>query len=674
MNSNSETNWRGVWIAVWVAFKNHQYPTMRALHLPVIALIAGLANAKDASRHPNLGPEWFARLRNPETRIAALYQYEKASAVKGQQIDDPEKFAADHRETRIFRCPQPGLPNAWVVLELGGWQAGQDVLCGPDPKIYEPHPLEVERRRLWRDADNHLPPDFKPWQVGQPWFEQASGFLVDESGKQLDEGFFGSPAILADFDSDGCLDLLEFSRVHLDRGNKQDATMDCVSIGPLIATQPRQLMFYCNQRTDVFERSKAWRFMVRRDPQEVLQLVLVPTDKAQQEIIYQFQKEKGGFVASTDKFPEGILVDAHPKAEEYDAMSSFLEAHGYSFGGVGSDGLDGAGELDANLPAPPIRRGGEMIHNYEWKLPETGSLPPRAAAQAMATHQLGNLHQTHYELASLGDPTPPATSGWLERWCDGGGWGHESVTVWWFLGPSAQQWTQKDDNTFMVSEVSPAELGRRIAIAHEIDRVRTVPTSPHARMDDHKRIGGDDIPSYRVRALSTAPAALATVFDPCIPSLWESVGARYDRDLASVIATNFVDPIQADAKPQAIRDLARIWLDPAKFAEIPPPLIRAVVLSAGENKWQETKPQLVKLQAALGPSSKGEFRLTEIDDAIRKYYNTNLHLKGRDEWMAKRNYHALEREKHKLVTEMTGNPGYELRATVETSLKNLKKK
>jgi hypothetical protein len=645
---------------------------MKLFRLPIIALLAsGLASADDAPRLPDLGAEWFARLRNPETRIAALYQYEKASAVKGQQIDDPEKFAADHQPSWVFPCPQPGHPKAWLVLESGGWQSGQDALCGPEPKFYEPHPLEVERRRLWRDADNHLPPDFKPWQVGQPWFEQASGFLVDESGKQLDEGFFGSPAILADFDADGCLDLLKIARIHLDKGSKQAATMDCVSIGPLVTALPRQLMFYCNRRTDVFERSKAWRFTVRRDPQGVLQLLQIPTDKEQREIIYQFQTAKSGFAASIDKLPDGILLDSHPKAEEYDAMVSFLESHGHKFSGVGSDGAE---ELDANLPAPPIRCGGEMFRHYEWKLPDTRNLPPRAAAQAMASHLLGDSRQTQYELASFDDPAPPATGGWLERWCDGGGWGHESVTVWWFVGHSAQQWTQKDDKTFMVSEVSPAELGRHIAITHEIDRVRTVPNSPHARIDDHKQIGGADFSSYRIRALTTSPAKLATVFPPCVPSLWESVGARYDRDLASVIATVFVDPKQADGKPQAIRDLARVWLDPAKFAEVPPPLIRAVIQAAGENEWQETKPQLIKLQAALGPRSEGELRLSEIEEADRNYHKTYLSLKGRDEWMAKRNHHALKREKQTLLTEMTGNPGYELRTTVATAMKELKKK
>ena len=641
---------------------------MKTLHFALALLapiLAAGAAGDDDRKYPAMGADWFARLRNPQTRMKALYQHERAGADDGREIDDPEKFAADHHRTLVFPCPQPGQPGAWAVIDASDWQAGEDLLCGPETKYYAPHPLEVERRRAWDAAEANLPADFKPWQVGQPWFDSLSGFLVDAAGNQLGAGVFGSPAIIADFDADGMLDLVKIARLHMEDKGKVEPVIDCVSIGPLASALPRKVMIYCNYCEDLFTHSRAWRFTVRRDPNAALQLVLVPTAKDQHEITWQFRE--GKLVASADKLPEGILVYEHPAAGDFEASRVFLKQHGYALEGIGSDG---ALELDANLPARP--HGLNRDSYIKWSLPDTAALPPREAAQAVAARLFDGYYKTQYELASIGEPAPPATQGWLERWCDPG-WADDIVDVWWFVGDAAQQWTQADSTTFIVADLSAAELGRRIAVTHEIDRIRTVPKTPYAPAYDHEQIGGDDHACYRVRALTISPTPLATVFDECTPSLWQAVGSRYDRELASVIATTFVGPTPKVGKAQAIRDLAPVWLAPDNLTKIPPPLIRAAVRSIGENHWKKLEPQLKALQIALGPVTKDEQRLAEIDRLIRDYYAKQFKLRGRDEWLAKRKFNALEREQLALNVKLTGTLGYELRAAVKNSLTELKK-
>ena len=343
---------------------------MSPRHLAVLALaLAGVAWAADAPAAPTLGAAWFARLRDPQTRMAALYQHERAAAGEDEEIADPEAFAARHHGTLVFPCPQPRHPGAWAVVSPQVWREGRDLLVGADPQSYPPHPLESERRRAWDAALAKLPPDFKPWQAGQPWFESLSGFLVDASGKEL-ETFYAGPAIIADFDADGMLDLMKIERLHVQRAAKApDAYIDCISIGPLASTRPRKAMLYCNLRDESSWAARAWRFTVRANPPAALQLVLVPTANDRQEITYQFRK--GRFVASLAKLPQDILENTRPGTDECEASAKFLKKHGLAFVGVGGDH---PAELDANLPNP-VPAG-----PLTWSLPDTSALAPRAAA------------------------------------------------------------------------------------------------------------------------------------------------------------------------------------------------------------------------------------------------------------------------------------------------------
>lgn len=45
---------------------------------------------------------------------------------------------------------------------------------------------------------------------------------------------------------------------------------------------------------------------------------------------------------------------------------------------------------------------------------------------------------------------------------------------------AAEQWKQTNSSTFLVSSLPAGELGRGIAITHEIDQIRSVPKTPFA--------------------------------------------------------------------------------------------------------------------------------------------------------------------------------------------------
>lgn len=429
-----------------------------------------------------MGSDWFAKLRDPKTRVEALYQSKKAHAEKGEELPDLEEFAAGHRRVWVFPCPQPGHPDAWAVVNPVIWKESRANLRGLEVEAYDPHPLEVERRRKWDAELENLTADFKPWQTGQAWFDTLSGDLVDPTGKELG-GFFASPGILADFNGDGMLDVVQIERISIKvGGNGWDSVIDGVSIGPLDGEKPRYGMVYANLRKFDHKTPRTWRFAVRGEAGD-LRLALVPDARDRQEIRFGFRD--GALTADVEKLPNEILLDTHPEGESYFASKKFLIAHGHETAGVGSDD---ACEVLADFPVQPPAFSFESL---KITLPETGDAAPREAAKAPASHVFDNaFYRSQYELATVGDPAPPATRGWLELWCDGGGWGAESVDVWWLDGETAERWTQQGPATFLATRQSSADLGRRIALAHEIDRIRTVPLHPFPAVADHKRMGG----------------------------------------------------------------------------------------------------------------------------------------------------------------------------------------
>jgi hypothetical protein len=384
-----------------------------------------------------MGKDWFAQLRDPKTRVEALYQMKKAGLEKGEETPDREEFAAGNRRVLVFACPQPGHPDAWAIINPATWEESRANLRGLEPEEYEPHPLELERRAKWEAELANPPADFKPWRPEQAWFETLSGYLVDPSGKELG-GFFASPGILADFNGDGMLDLLEIKRLSIEvDGNEWDSAMDCISIGPLDGEKTPYASVYANLRKHDHETPRLWRFTVHDQPGG-LRLALVSEDKSRLEISFGFRD--GTLTASVDKLPKGVLLDTRPEGgDDYHASVKFLKLHGHKMAGVGSD--DGC-EVLADFPRKPQEE--FSIDSVRFTLPETGGIAPRDAARAMADHTFNSaVYRTQYELASIGDPAKPATRGWLELWCEAG-WGMDTVDLWWLDGDKAERWQQKE--------------------------------------------------------------------------------------------------------------------------------------------------------------------------------------------------------------------------------------
>lgn len=639
---------------------------MKPLLLSAVWLaLACLGHAGESSEPVVLGQDWFANLRNPETRLKALYQLEKATAEPDERINR-EEFEAEHARTLVFPCPQPGQADAWAIINTNSWEENRVRMCGLEADMYEPHPLETERRRKW-DAELMKPsPDFKPWQPGQPWFGQISGSLVTPDGKLIG-GFFAHPGILADFNGDGMLDLIQIERVHTTIGKnnkKDDSLMDAVSVGPLDPERDRFALLCCNRRPSDHETPRTWRFAVRKNDDGGLMLALVPLDKKQPEIAFHFRN--GTLVPAADGMPDTIYLDTHPKGESWEAVTAMLEKHGLRAPGFGSDD---ACEVTADFPLPPERF--DFDDRPIFALPETGALPPRDAAQVLVRQVLGDaFYRSQYEVASVGDPAPPATRGWLENWNDGGGWGTESVVVWWFNGDTAERWEQSGA-TFLVSRLPAAELGRSIAVAHELDRVRTVPVSPFSVIAPHRSNGGDDIPIARIRAMTREPELRATVYQASIPQLWGWIGPQYDRGLASLIATLHFTVAKAGGEPRDLRELAPVWLDPKQVSNIPPGLAKAAVVAIGDQRWKEMKPLLVKLNASLGPLSDGEKRLARIAEEEAEWYQRRPSPLGIEESLANRKHNAMECEKRELMVKLTGDVRFELRQPIAEALRKL---
>ncbi|HEY1122080.1 MAG TPA: hypothetical protein VGE67_10795 [Haloferula sp.] len=635
--------------------------------IAAILVLLSIAGAP-ADEPLRMGPEWFSRLQDPKTRVAALYEREK-KVREAKYLDDPDVFAADHHQTFVFPCPQPGKPEAHAVVTMRCWEASREISCGLEPVSYPPHPLEIQRRHGWDAELSASKAGLQLWKPGQPWLDGVLGFLVDPKGTQVGGFFFASPAVIADIDGDGMLDLAGVSRYHLEGKNGAESYADCFEVSSLDGAATPKARFCCNFQNDM-RHPRKWRFTVRPATSRTLEIVLVPTTVDAAEVVFRLTAE--GLKETTSPLPAGVLVDRELPPGEWEGPKKFLKDHGLKFSGTGSDD---SRQIDASLP-PPSSSLQEVdgLGEYKWTLPDITGLAPRRAALAIARHHFHPLTLSHYDLEITGDPVPPAKSGWLEQWLDPG-WGTERVTVWWLRGDKAERWIEKDGSTFLVEKDDPLEIGRRIAIAHELDRIRLVPRSPLIPHDDMDGILASDIDSYRIRAFSDAPKPIRTTFDECKPSIWLTIGARYDRELSAVLAYTLTAaaPETGDAHP--IKELAPVWLKPAEIKRTPPALCRAAIRAIGTNRWNDLEPLLLSLKASLGEPSAEEKALAELD--LRREELWMLRRGGfpndkKRELAVERDSRKAERDWIELNSRLAGDPGFELRKSVEQALKDLK--
>ncbi len=263
----------------------------RLLVCPLAAvLFAFTSTAATDPALSDLGAAWFGRLRAPETRTAALREWDAAERAASKESyregeDTPEYFAATHQSIRVLRCPQPDRPDAWLVWWCSDYHRSREILDGLLPESYPPSEGEILRRAEAEKLASQRDEAGLVWKPGEPWLESVGAVLTDAGGTILCEYNFLGCGVIADANGDGMLDWIQFSRIHLrdktgdvaNPARSPERLADLVSIGPIDPSAPRAAAWLCNQRTEKQSVLREGRFDIRaRDSSGGLDLFFVP--------------------------------------------------------------------------------------------------------------------------------------------------------------------------------------------------------------------------------------------------------------------------------------------------------------------------------------------------------------------------------------------------------------
>lgn len=497
----------------------------------------------------------------------------------------------------------------------------------------------------------------EPWRPDQLWIENGTGFLVDETGKQFSPWFFLGVGVIADLAGNGQLDMLDIDRLSMG-GNPE--YVDAVAIGPLDTRRPCKLIVYANFRSGQLEE-REWRFELRGGHGESTDLVLVPTGEGS-EVVF---RSDGESMRSPGDVPNSVQVDREPKGEAWKAEKTFLATLGHHVEGWG---IDEAFELDARLRTN--RRASDDNRNPFSVPDDLRSLPPRRAALALVEHNRDNVHRWQFDLTSLGEPVGPPATGWVELQDDGGGWGRPSSTVWWLEMGRATRWKIDDDRIVSVSEVPRDQVSWAIAVVHELNRVRSLPSLDRISRKPHWQGGGDDYPFQRVRSITTKPKPETTALDWNMSALWHRIGGFYSREHAGVMAVVLAEsfPEVGEGKTVEAGRLAREWLQPDRIGQVPPTLSRAAVIALGEGNAKELSI-LRKLRQEFGKPTADERRYAELTVEIAKLYKNRYKAKDeKQELEAESRRIRLQTELREIRERLLSEPRHALRSEVEKVL------
>jgi hypothetical protein len=618
-----------------------------------------------------MGPEWFERVMSPATRLKALYELRIHGPSEEQAPEPFEEFSADISYSAVFPSPQPGHPEAHLILSGWNWARRDSLLNGPDPDQYPILPIEAERWKEWQALDVRKSPGFRSWQPGAPLLESFSLALVDSKGKELSGGLFAGVGALADFNGDGMEDVFEIKRVSAWEKGGPEVVFDCISIGPLISEKPRFAQLYCNRRSTDGEAKRDWLFTVR-NVKGLPALVLVSAEPGnQREMTFRFEEDQ--LRLDDVELPEDIWIDQDPAGEFWHAASSFLNARGFSDLGFGSDSAE---ELQAGRPKPVDHF---ALNRAKSKLPaiaELGDGAPRMEALAIARSFYEESYPALFEWQNTKPRFPTSEEAWLELEIHHG-WAPDETQVWWLRDGTAELWISSPQTSpqneelasteFSVTTLSSAaNLARAITVLHELDDLRRIPTTPFAPEIKHSRNFGDDLTSYEIRSKTALPSPRISRFPRSTPELWSRPGTIYDRKVAGVLASTLVLklPKGEATENKQVRDLAAQWLAPENVAKVPPALARTAIQACGENRWPETDSVLAKLKNFLGPVSEKEKRLADVRRDVM------LNSRGTGDYDAReRLKRRLLREEWSLLDDLSGDPRHELRETLELALK-----
>ncbi|NLT71540.1 MAG: hypothetical protein GXX91_12730 [Verrucomicrobiaceae bacterium] len=621
-------------------------------------------------------------MRDHETRIRALWEWdEERRATTGETqrkgADTFEYFAAGHRSIRVLRCPQPGLPEAWLVWWRHDFKNAHAILNGPDPESYPPSTIEaaqrIEAERLLREREDVG----IVWKPGDPWLESVGIFLTDSQGRLLSEYQFMGCGVIADVDGDGMLDRMEFSRARLTNETpsvEEDARLaDLIESGPVDAAKPRSAAWLCNLGRRHVTPERSFRFDIReRAGTAGLDLILVP-----QMLEDPFDEaDRGELILRPGATPSGSDLVALDPSDLARSMRRFAkERFGWQFSSVGQGGQR-ASELRVGEPKKETL---DTAPGIPFSVPPgIAALSPAEAALAHVEHNRDDTHRERFDLVLEPPPPDPPDSGWVEVVVEPG-WADSSLSVWWLREDGAECWTcsPKDGATaFAVSEVSREPLAHWIALLAHLDRVRTVPRGELPPDLEHDRMGGADHTVVTIRLGMVEPSSLLVDFEPAIPTLWQAIRGPYDRPAAAVLAVvlGTAPPawdVSGNFETRPFPDVVETWLDPEIVSSVPPPLVRHVIRAVGMRGKEEFRPRLEALLRHWGPASPGEEALAKARVAERMARHAMWTPPYDSLKTARRRLHFTIAEVRDLEARQATDTPSQLRETVEAALRML---
>ena len=593
---------------------------------------------------PNLGPQWFARLQNSETRVEALWEWEQ----KQEYPKTRERFLAGG-PVWFFECPQKAHPGAYLVLRDGDFHREWERQFGREPEIYPKHVEELRREREWRKEMAEREESGLVWKPGEPWLSSATGFLINDSGQQLAPKFWIGAGVIADFEGDGFVDLFDVGRCHLD-GNK---VLDGLSIGPLDETKPRTHLYHCNFSNHWMERKRSWRFRIVSEGPAKVGLRFSPRGGGE-DVVYSGKSFEGR--------QKTIHYFGNPKGLSMEEISQFRK----SIGKFKGRGTDDAHELDAESKTP------EAVEPMEnpFSVPDLAGLSPREAAMAMVKGNQDSVHRKHFDLFPEGKPLALPESGWLEISNDCGGWYPDYVTVWWLKDEVAECWIYGGDmkNLQLKKSVVPKEEVRwMMASVGELDRIRSVPTHPMVRK---KRIRGShfgDVPMDKVRMRSGGEIDSRWDFERDLAWEWTRMDGSYSRKLAGLFAGMMVRTLSKGEEEGFVgwKKVGAEWLADDAYENVPPVLLQGFLDRCEKLKWREFKPQLLSLRE----------KLIVQEDSLSKIKRLEEIQRVMPDWMSegelKKVRFSLLRQERGLKESLVGDPRFELLEALEKALKQL---
>ncbi|MDF1814787.1 MAG: hypothetical protein P1V20_21455 [Verrucomicrobiales bacterium] len=615
---------------------------------------------------------------NPATRTAALKKWLERDepSIRRQSL---EEFGVSIRWMNLYPAPQSARPKAKVLV----WYADSGFY---NPDKYSPHPEELRRREKFA----------APSSMGRAeelWFGPCSILLVDEKGVVPGSHKFIGCGVLGDFSGDGNLDLLRVQKLLLreKNGGRSGRQMvgDLIEICPLDPGEPTMGVWLANVR-DSSTGVREFLFSIEsKESESGAHLVLKPTGKApldifeaaifvkKEEVSLEFIREKNCFVVRNPNQISTIFQLEDSKVWESASIRDFVKTK------LGFD--------EPNF-AIGTNRWWELVDGFATFSSETNEpmdlvLPPNiatlsAAKAAIRTVDINrsDFHRKYYDLAFAGQE-PLVKSGWVEVHTQPG-WSIPVHSIWWLPeNGSASCWEFRGTGSGIVNrlDIPRKAVSWWMSWLLSLNQVRSVPKYISSVDPNHFRIGGDDRTVINITVLSTSPVTYHVDY-LTVPSLWFSIRGPYDREVASLIASASVAPPQWDLEGmperKSIYEYADDWLKTEKLKGIPSPLLRHLILSIGTGGQMKFQTALEGLQRQLEQLTVEETRLWEIEKTIdqsvkERFPYWYISALGNDREEVTR-YQSLDREVRKLRSSLSGNPGFELRSTVQTSLRMLK--